>query len=175
MNYKFTISYCKGIRASLVISGLLFLHITSFAQSLQQPIPEFRTFEELEPLLTRNNDTTYVINFWATWCKPCVKEMPYFQELFNVYQGKPLKIILVSLDMPQDLATRLRKFVDEQQLSGDVVALTDVDQNSWIPKVDESWTGAIPATLIRKGLKSSFLEGEWDDLHSMIAVIKSIQ
>lgn len=101
--------------------------------------------------------------------------MPYFQELFNVYQGKPLKIILVSLDMPQDLATRLRKFVDEQQLSGDVVALTDVDQNSWIPKVDESWTGAIPATLIRKGLKSSFLEGEWDDLHSMIAVIKSIQ
>jgi thiol-disulfide isomerase/thioredoxin len=173
---KVTIITCsKEMKTFLVIVGFLFIQGTSFTQSLKQPIPEFKTFDALAPSLTRNNDTTYVINFWATWCKPCVKEMPYFQELHKMYQGKPLKIILVSLDMRKELDSRLRKFVDDHQLSGEVVALTDVDHNSWIPRVDESWTGAIPATLIRKGSKSSFLEGEWDDLNAIIAVIKSIQ
>ena len=45
----------------------------------------------------------YLIDFWATWCKPCIKELPAFEELNARYQDKGLKVVLVSLDFPDIL------------------------------------------------------------------------
>ena len=57
----------------------------SNSQSVESSIPSFATFEDFAPLLAKENDTTYVINFWATWCRPCIKEMPYFEEINKKY------------------------------------------------------------------------------------------
>jgi len=115
-------------------------------------------FDELQPLLNKNNDTTYVINFWATWCKPCVKELPAFEKLNKEYKDKRVKVILVSLDFPKQLESKLIPFVESRKIESQVVLLNDPDANSWIPKVDAFWTGAIPATLIYNANDRKFYE-----------------
>ena len=83
-------------------------------------IPIYGSFDDLEPLFNKQTDTTYVINFWATWCKPCIEELPYFEKLHKDFGSEKLKVILVSLDFPKDFKTKLIPFVEEHQLRSDV-------------------------------------------------------
>jgi thiol-disulfide isomerase/thioredoxin len=116
--------------------------------------------EELVSLTAQEGDTTYVINFWATWCSPCVKEIGYFEKLHQEYKNQTLKVILVSLDFPNQLDRRVIPFLEEKGISADVKIMTDTDYNAWIDRVDPSWSGAIPATLIYQGDRRLFLEKE---------------
>ena len=129
---------------------------------------EIVDFEGLKPLLHRSDDKVYVINFWATWCAPCVKELPYFEKLNETYADKHVEVILVSLDFPKQYEKKLKPFIEDRQLKSRVIALNDVDFNSWIGQVDESWSGAIPATVIYSKDKRKFYEAsfEWEDLES---------
>lgn len=117
-------------------------------QSLSFPV--YESFDEIAPLFEQQNDTTYVINFWATWCKPCVEELPFFVKLSEQYDKKPLRIVLVSLDFKKDISTKLPKFIQEFPLDLPVVALTDKNQAAWIDRVDSRWSGTIPITVIYK-------------------------
>ena len=119
---------------------------------------EVYNFSELKPLLTKEDDITYVVNFWATWCAPCVKELPYFQELNDAYTSEKLKVLLVSLDFPDKFETQLIPFVKKNNLIPQVILLDDPDENGWIPKVDKSWSGALPATLIYNKNKRKFYQ-----------------
>jgi len=118
-------------------------------------------FQELEPHLLKKTDTTYVINFWATWCVPCMNEMPAFQELKEKYEDHKFKLLMVSLDLPSHIDKRIIPATDRYHLTSEVVVLDDPDFNSWINKVSEEWTGAIPATLIYNSRERSFHEGEY--------------
>lgn len=115
-------------------------------------------FEGLEYFLKKQNDTTYVVNFWATWCVPCVEELPYFEKLNAEYKDDKVKVVLVSLDMHKMIESKLIPFMKEKQLKSDVVVLRDPDADSWIPKVDSAWSGAIPATVIYNKDKRKFYE-----------------
>jgi thiol-disulfide isomerase/thioredoxin len=120
-------------------------------QTLQangQQIPVFQNFEEVESLFHREDDATYVINFWATWCKPCVEEMPYFERLHDAFPDEKLKVVLVSLDFEQQLESKLIPFLEKNKLRSDVLVLLDGNFNRWIDKVSEEWSGAIPVTLV---------------------------
>ncbi|MBT8316035.1 MAG: TlpA family protein disulfide reductase [Lutibacter sp.] len=116
------------------------------------------TYETLEPLLNKDDDKTYVINFWATWCKPCVEELPAFEKINANYKDKNVEVILVSLDFPNQIETRLIPFIKEHNLKSNVILMADVDQNKWIPKISEKWSGAIPATLIYNKNSRKFYE-----------------
>ena len=118
---------------------------------------EIYDFDEFEPLLNKS-DKTYVVNFWATWCAPCIKELPHFEDLNKNYQNKNVEVILVSLDFPRHYDKKLKPFIKKHDLKSRVVALNDPDSNTWIPKVSESWSGAIPATLIYNKDKRQFYE-----------------
>lgn len=134
------------------------------------------TYKELKPFLENKNDTTYVINFWATWCAPCVKELPYFEKINQQYQDKKVSVLLVSLDFPRQVKTKLIPFLNKNKLQSKVVLLDDVNEDVWIRAIDSTWSGAIPATLIynaerRKFYKQSFdfktLENEILDLSGL--------
>ncbi len=112
-----------------------------------QNIP-FYTFDEFESELNKQDDKTYVVNFWATWCKPCVKELPSFEKLNAEYTNKDVEVILVSMDFFQHIETKLIPFVDKYDLQSQVVVLDDAKSHKWIPKVSPEWSGAIPATVI---------------------------
>jgi thiol-disulfide isomerase/thioredoxin len=102
---------------------------------------------ELEKILASPDNVLYVVNFWATWCPPCVTELPYFEKLSKEYQGKGVKFILISLDFPSQIESRLIPFLKNNKITADVRVMTDLDYNSWIEKVDSSWQGNIPVTL----------------------------
>ena len=112
----------------------------------------------LEPLINVTDDKIHVVNFWATWCAPCVKELPYFEKLNEEYKDKDVELLLVSLDFPRQYETKLKPFLKEKQLKSRVVCLDDVNQNRWIPAIDTTWSGALPATIIYKGNKRQFYE-----------------
>lgn len=118
---------------------------------------DFAEFEA-KYLQKPSSETTYVINFWATWCKPCVKELPYFEELNKNYKDKNVKVVLVSLDFPKHIEKQVIPFIKKHGLQSEILLLDDPDANTWIPKVSEQWSGAIPATLFVKGAKQSFFE-----------------
>lgn len=115
-------------------------------------------FKGLEPIFNKSDDTTYVINFWATWCLPCVKELPYFEQLNEKYKDQKVKVILVSMDMPRKVETALIPFVKKKKLQAEVIHLDDPDANAWIEKVDKNWSGAIPATIIYNNKERKFYE-----------------
>ncbi|MEK6482340.1 TlpA disulfide reductase family protein [Catalinimonas sp. 4WD22] len=124
-----------------------------------QDIPSY-SFEELEDRINaESKNQPLVVNFWATWCAPCIKELPHFESLRKDYQADEIKVLLVSLDMDKDKAL---KFKEKKQLQSDVAYLDEVDFNQWIDKISPDWSGAIPATLmISPSGDRSFHEGEF--------------
>ncbi|MGB1283784.1 MAG: TlpA disulfide reductase family protein, partial [Polaribacter sp.] len=104
------------------------------------------TYKELKPLLHKDDGKIYVVNFWATWCAPCVKELPYFEKLKEVYQDKNVEVLLVSLDFPKQIEERLIPFINKKKLKSKVVLLNDSNEDIWIKAIDSTWSGAIPAT-----------------------------
>jgi thiol-disulfide isomerase/thioredoxin len=135
------------------------------------PVYDFKSFE---PLLHINNDTTYVVNFWATWCKPCVAELPYFEQLHEAYKAKKVKVLLVSLDFSSQIEKKLIPFLEKRPLQSTVIVLDDPDANSWIDKVDASWSGAIPATVIFKGTKRGFFERSFENYAELVEVMEGV-
>ena len=120
------------------------------------------TYKELQPLLEKSDGKTYVVNFWATWCGPCVKELPAFEKLNAAYSSKNVEVILVSLDFPKQVEKRLIPFIKKKKLKSEVVLLDDVNEDFWIKAIDSTWSGAIPATLIYNAKKRKFFEQSFD-------------
>jgi thiol-disulfide isomerase/thioredoxin len=116
--------------------------------------------DALEAITHLQNDTTYVMNFWATWCSPCVKEIGYFEELHRQFSSQNVKVLLVNLDFPNQVESRVLPFLKEKEITSDVLLMTDLDYNAWIDRIDPGWSGAIPATLIFNRERRVFLEKE---------------
>ncbi|WP_121148369.1 TlpA disulfide reductase family protein [Tenacibaculum discolor] len=115
-------------------------------------------YEELKPFLHKNNDKTYVVNFWATWCMPCVKELPAFEQLYKEYKNKDVEVILVSLDFSKQIKTNLIPFIQKKKLQSKILHFEDSNEQFWIPDIAKNWSGAIPATLIYNSNKRKFYE-----------------
>ncbi|MGZ0014932.1 TlpA disulfide reductase family protein [Yeosuana sp. AK3] len=129
--------------------------VKSNTDSIQLEVYDFSGFKKY---LNRKDNAIYVINFWATWCAPCVKEIPFFEKLHSEYADKNVKVLLVSLDFPHLYDSKLKPFIIKKNIKSKVVALDDVDMNAWIPQISKDWSGSIPATLIYKNDDSNFFE-----------------
>jgi len=119
---------------------------------------EIYDYAGLEAFLNKKDENTYVVNFWATWCAPCIKELPFYERLNETYTVKGVEVLLVSLDFPKQYETKLKPYIRDNKLKSKVIALNDTDSNYWIPKISEDWTGALPATLIYNKDKRQFYE-----------------
>lgn len=134
------------------------------------PIINFEGFKEI---IESNKDKFLVINFWATWCKPCIEELPAFMEVNDKYKDDPdYKMILINLDQVKNMEG-VKKFLKERIIDTEVYLLNDIKRmNIWIPEVEPSWSGAIPATIFyNRGEKILFQGGviEKEKLDSIIS------
>jgi thiol-disulfide isomerase/thioredoxin len=118
-------------------------------------------FEGLKPRLEQNDDRVHIVNFWATWCEPCIRELPYFEQITADYEAEEVQVLLVNLDMPSMWGPRLLPYIQKQDIKSEVVILDDPRQNSWIPRVSPQWSGAIPATVIYTKDKREFYERQF--------------
>ena len=142
-----------------LFSVVFFVLGLALTQSTSAQLAVYEKFDDFEKAILKEDDT-YVINFWATWCAPCIKELPYFEKLHT--DNPKVKVILVSLDSRKDLEKKLIPFVERKKISAQVVLLSDKDYNAWLDKIDASWSGAIPATLILNGKQKLFAEREFE-------------
>lgn len=140
---------------------IILLNLSCKSEKKDDVILEVLDFKRFAPYLELEDSKTYVVNFWATWCAPCVKELPHFEQLQAKYKDS-VEVILVSLDFPHQYETKLIPFIQKHDLKSKIVVLDDPDMNSWIPKVDPQWDGAIPVTLIYNASKRLFYSGTFN-------------
>lgn len=153
------------MRNSLLLFALLFC-ITSCKQEVVKDTKDAKgtevtevaslNYAELKPLLHVQDDKIYVVNFWATWCAPCVKELPYFERINKEYKDKNVEVLLVSLDFPKKVTSKLIPFINKKNVESKVVLLDDKNEQFWIGDISEKWSGALPATLIYNKDKREF-------------------
>lgn len=163
------------MRASLIAILLVVMSVNPRLQAQESasydvPVYDYEGFEKY--LESYDDSKTLVVNFWATWCIPCVKELPYFEEAHAYYKDTDVKVILVSLDFDTQLESRVIPFLKKKEIKSTVVLLDDPDANSWIDKVSPDWSGAIPATLVMQGTKRAFYE---QSFHSFDEIQQIIQ
>ncbi len=153
----------QALRKGLFIAFTLGIQALN---ALAQTVPVIG-LDNLEKRLENGADTTYVVNFWATWCGPCVKELPYFETLGGNNSDKKFKVLLVTLDFVENLQSKVIPFIEQKGIQNEVLLLDESNPNEWIPRVSEKWSGAIPATIFvnthkktRHFHEGSFKEGE---------------
>ncbi|NRR90729.1 TlpA family protein disulfide reductase [Winogradskyella undariae] len=129
-------------------------------------------FSEFEPLIYTESDKTYLVNFWAMWCAPCVKELPYIEKFSAKHPD--VEVILVSLDFPKDIETKLKPFLKKNNITQKVVLLDDPDANTWIDKIDPNWSGAIPFTIMFNKDERLFYERSFENLEDLENQIRKL-
>lgn len=155
---------------------LLFFCCVLFTQNLNaqsRPAVDIYSLEQFQNRVLQENDTLYVVNFWATWCGPCVKELPHFKELNKEYAGRPVKFILMSLDA-QDNLSQTNSFLQKKKIDIEAHLFAGGDPNVWINTLEPSWEGSIPATfLYQNGSKVSFKESYFSTKKDLESFIKN--
>jgi thiol-disulfide isomerase/thioredoxin len=156
---------CFIVLTSMIVSGYAMGH-----QHESNRVVTSLDFDQFEPWLHRQTDTVYVVNFWATWCAPCIREIPDFEQIHKKYSAKKVKVLLVSLDNPNRIDNHVIPFLDRLNVKSQVVLLDDPYANRWIPKVSDQWSGAIPATVIYNQHQKMFFEKElkFEELEEII-------
>jgi len=134
---------------------LIFINLFFTSGFSQIKIPILK-IDQLLKRIESVNDTLYVVNFWATWCKPCVSELPDFEKIQLEMKSQKLKVLLVSMDFKEELNNRLIPFIRKNQYTSECILL-DETGGDFIDKIHPEWSGAIPATLLIKNRKKHFI------------------
>src|SRR5579871_610417 len=123
----------------IILTGLFVLNLNA------QEIKKIK-IGDLENYI-RASDHPLIINFWATYCAPCVKEIPYFEKKVEENKNQHVELILVSLDLPSFYTAKISSFVKENKYASSVWWLNENNADYFCPKVDKNWSGVIPSTL----------------------------
>lgn len=125
-------------------------------QAMKQLAAEEVTLEmvDTEALKTlRKNDTNKLrlINLWATWCGPCLGEIPELVTINRMYRHRGLELIMVSADAHEQKDTVL-KFLKKHQASSKNLLFNTTDRDKLAEAIGEQWNGSLPYTiLVRPG------------------------
>lgn len=153
---------------------LVFVLMAWSLSAAAQPAAQTVKLDKLLEIIQEKSDHIKVINFWATWCAPCVKELPLFEKLGQ--ERSDVVVMLVSMDLDLDPnPDKVYKFMARKKLQSQVLLLDEKDPNAWIEKIEKTWSGAIPATIIVNGKTGQriFVEKELHegDLEKLIAQV----
>lgn len=126
-------------------------------------VREVVDFSKLEPFFHKKTDSVYLINFWATTCPPCLKELPWFETLASEFEHEKLRMLFINTDGKSHLEDRLFPFLERRKIDLPMVALTDPNANKWTEAVNPNWYGALPYTIIYNKQKRAYYFGAFDN------------
>lgn len=143
------------MKKNILLLGIFLLPLASLMAQVKSI-----KISDLEKTIAASK-TPLVVNFWATYCKPCIAEMPSFEKLAAKYKARGVVLLFVSLDMREDYPAKIDSFIVKRKVRNKVVWLDETDADYFCPKVDPKWSGALPATLLinkKKGFRRFFEE-----------------
>ena len=89
-----------------------------------------------------------VLNFWATWCGPCVAEFPELVAIDAKYRDKGMKLVGITADDPGDVQPKVIPFIKKQKVKFDIVLQDTEDPQEMMDKITKEWSGVLPATFV---------------------------
>ncbi|MFI5128458.1 MAG: redoxin domain-containing protein [Chitinophagales bacterium] len=125
------------------IVPVIFILLSGIASNTQE-VQKIK-ITDLEKTISESK-TPLIVNFWATFCIPCLEEIPYFEESVKRHRKDSLKLLLVSLDLKDDY-NKIRPFAAKRKFTSKIVWLSETNADYFCPKIDSAWSGALPATL----------------------------
>jgi thiol-disulfide isomerase/thioredoxin len=135
----------KGLIRFAVIWGLSIILLTKiYAQDVQA----LSNQKDLESLKDSKKGKVVLVNFWATWCKPCVAEFPEIVKLYRDYKDKGFELVFVSVDVTEDIKTKVVPFLKKQGVDFTTYYSNFDNPEDLINFFDKNWQGAIPSTYI---------------------------
>jgi thiol-disulfide isomerase/thioredoxin len=124
----------------------VFLFATLHLKSEAQKIEKWKITDVAK--LIETSDSILVINFWATFCVPCIEEIPDLIKYSNLNKKNKVKLYLVSLDFAENYPSKIKNFVARKKYNCNIAWLNETNADYFCPIISEQWSGAIPATLI---------------------------
>jgi thiol-disulfide isomerase/thioredoxin len=114
-------------------------------------------------LLASSKGKVLVVNFWATWCAPCRKEMPELVALTSRYRSRGLQFVTIAIDEESD-AAKAAEFVAKTKVPQPAYIKRFQNDEKFISMVDSRWSGGLPFTVVydRAGKKVRVFPGEVD-------------
>lgn len=116
------------------------ISVSGFAQELR-----IVSYPELEKIISASSEKPTLVNLWATWCKPCVEELPYFISAHERFKDE-VEFIFVSLDFMSQ-TPKVKEMIKKLSMHGTMIQLNEPG-GDWIDEMDKNWSGAIPYTLL---------------------------
>lgn len=125
----------------LTLFGLFFLVIapTNFSQKL----PEWNEMN-INGSEKISSDRNEVIHFFATWCKPCMQELPIFDTLRTMYSSEKLELTFVCMDLKN--SKKMKKKINKLNLPGHIYYLEPTQKS--VQSINPNWKGELPASII---------------------------
>lgn len=139
----------KGIQISILL----------LATALSLSAQKLSGIYKVPDLMKRisNSDTTYIVNFWATWCKPCMEELQAIDSVGMENKTGKIKLVFVNLDF-RDKKNQVNSALKRKGIQSSCVLLDEVNGNVYINQISPDWSGSIPATLLKKGVRQVLLD-----------------
>lgn len=124
-----------------VLCAFFLLSSAAFSQTIKKV--------KIEDLATyiKKSDHPLVVNFWATWCAPCVEELEYFTKDIKNFQQQKAELILVSLDFADAYPAKIASFIKKKNYEANFFWLNETNADHFCPQIDDKWSGSIPSTL----------------------------
>lgn len=155
---------------AVLFSLLLLLMPTSPQQGATPQLrPELLAPKTVEPisaaefrqLLAHHKGKVILVNLWATWCAPCLKELPELAKLQEQYRDKGLQVLAVTLDEPNLLETRVKRTWHERAASLPAYLQTEVSSDKFVSVIDPAWAEIMPTNYVldRAGKLKATLTG----------------
>ncbi len=125
----------------------------------QAPAVQEVTYEQLLDAVRGGGATLAVVNFWATWCAPCLEEFPYFIRLGKDLADQGVDVFFVSMDFEEERPA-VQAFLAEQGWRGPAFLRVGKD-DAFIAGIHPAWSGVLPATVLysRDGSPVDFWQG----------------
>ena len=125
--------------------------------------------EELKALISTKDEQVKVLNFWATWCRPCIQELPYFEKAHQTFDEAEVKVYLIAIE---DELEKVQAFIQKKGITAEVWLLDEKDPNAWIPQIYDKWGGDIPVTIFLHQDEMLFHQGIYPE-EKLLAQIRS--
>jgi thiol-disulfide isomerase/thioredoxin len=129
------------------------LAITSSVDGLAGQAPRLVNANEIKDLVYQQSGRVVLLNFWATWCPPCLVEFPEIVAFEKAYRARGLAVISVSGDSPKRVDSDLLPFLEKHPSDFPVYVMNTDDVEAFMHRIDPEWNGTLPATFFidRKG------------------------